>query len=109
MGNGDLKGGILGMRRVRLSEEEIKTLKEIISKFDPKAEIILFGSRTDLGKRGGDIDLLVVSEKIGYRERRKIRVELFKRLGDRKIDLLVVKNPKETAFSEIAYKYGVKL
>ena len=45
-----------------------------------------------MGKKGGDIDLLVVSKKIGYRERRRIRVELLKRLGDRKIDLLVVKD-----------------
>ncbi len=96
-------------KTVRLKEEEIKTLKEVILKYDPKAEIVLFGSRTDPNKKGGDIDLLVVSQKIGYRERRKIRVELLKRLGGRKIDLLVVKNPKETTFSELAYKYGVKL
>ena len=51
----------------------------------------------------------MVSKKIGYRERRKIRVELLKRLGDRKIDLLVVKDPKEFTFSELAYKYGVRL
>ena len=57
-----------------------------------------------MGKKGGDIDLLVVSKKIGYRERRRIRVELLKRLGDRKIDLLVVGDPKETVFSKIAYK-----
>ena len=95
--------------KVRLKEEEIKALKEVIHSFDPSAEIILFGSRTDLGKRGGDIDLLVVSKKIDNRARRKIRVELLKRFGDRKIDLLVVGDPKENVFSEMAYKYGVKL
>ena len=95
--------------KVRLKEGEIKTIKEVIAKFDPQAEIILFGSRADPTKRGGDIDLLVVSEKINYRQRRKIRVELLRRLGERKIDLLVVKSPKETVFSEMAYKYGVKL
>ena len=95
--------------KVRLKEGEIKTIKEVIAKFDPQAEIILFGSRADPTKRGGDMDLLVVSKKIDYRQRRKIRVELLKRLGERKIDLLVVKNPKETVFSEMAYKYGVKL
>ncbi len=96
-------------KKVRLKDEEIETIKGVILSFDPAAEIILFGSRTDLGKKGGDIDLLVVSKKIGYRERRKIRVELLKQLGDRKIDLLVVGDPKETVFSKIAYKYGVRL
>ncbi|NPA14048.1 MAG: nucleotidyltransferase domain-containing protein [Aquificae bacterium] len=96
-------------KKVRLKEKEIKTIKEAIFKYDPLAEIILFGSRADPSKKGGDIDLLVISRKIGYQQRRKIRVELLKKLGERKIDLLVVKDPKETTFCELAYKYGVRL
>ena len=42
---------------VRLKERELKTIKEIILKYDPDARIVLFGSRTDPSKRGGDIDL----------------------------------------------------
>jgi len=45
--------------KVRLKEGEIKTIKEVIAKFDPQAEIILFGSRADPTKRGGDIDLVI--------------------------------------------------
>ncbi len=37
-------------KTVRLKEEEIKTLKEVILKYDPKAEIVLFGSRTDFSE-----------------------------------------------------------
>jgi len=55
---------------VRLKERELKTIKEVILKYDPDAQIVLFGSRTDPSKRGGDIDLLVVSQKIDYRTRR---------------------------------------
>ena len=39
-------------KKVRLKDEEIETIKGVILSFDPDAEIILFGSRTDLGKKG---------------------------------------------------------
>ncbi len=95
--------------KVRLSEEEIEIIKNTIKKYDPDAEVIIFGSRADLSKRGGDIDILVVSEKIDDRIRRKIRVDLLLELGDRKIDLIITDNPEKTEFTKVAYKYGVKI
>ena len=76
--------------KVRLSEEEIRKIKDIVHFVDPNA---LFGSRTDLKKKGGDIDLLVVSSKITYRDRRRMRVLFFREFGDRKVDLIVVTAP----------------
>ncbi|SNR60984.1 nucleotidyltransferase domain-containing protein [Desulfurobacterium atlanticum] len=96
-------------RKVRLTEKEITKIKEAILSSDPSAEIILFGSRTDLNKKGGDIDILVISSKIGYKDRRKIKVNLFKELGDRKIDLIITHDPSKDIFTKLAYKYGVKL
>jgi len=95
--------------KVRLSEEEIEIIKNAIRKYDPDAEIIIFGSRADLSKKGGDIDILVVSKKIDYRIRRKIRVDLLLRLGDRKIDLIITDDPEKTEFTKVAYKYGVRI
>ena len=95
--------------KVRLSEEEIRKIKDIVHSVDSNAEVILFGSRTDLKKKGGDIDLLVVSSKITYRDRRRMRALFFREFGDRKVDLIVTDNPSSSAFTEIAYKYGVKL
>ena len=71
---------------MRLREREVLTIKKAITEFDPEAEIFIFGSRADLSKKGGDIDILVLSDRIGWRERRKIRIALIKELGDRKID-----------------------
>ena len=95
--------------KIRLSEEEIEIIKNAIRKYDPDAEIIIFGSRADLSKKGGDIDILVVSKKIDYRIRRKIRVDLLLRLGDRKIDLIITDDPERTEFTKVAYKYGVRI
>jgi predicted nucleotidyltransferase len=95
--------------KVRLSKEEVETIKSIVKKYDPTAEILIFGSRTDLTKRGGDIDMLIVSGKIDYRIRRKIRVDLQLALGDRKVDLIITDDPEKNEFTKIAYKYGVKI
>jgi predicted nucleotidyltransferase len=97
------------LSEIRLSPEEIEAIKRIIKKYDQDARIILFGSRTDPEKRGGDIDLIVVSEKIDDNTRRMIRVELILTLGERKIDLIVTDNPSENLFTKIMVETGIEL
>jgi predicted nucleotidyltransferase len=95
---------------VRLGEREILIIKKAITEFDPEAEIFIFGSRADLSKKGGDIDILVLSDRIGWRERRKIRIALIKELGDRKIDLIVSqKDEIEEPIVKLALEEGVKV
>lgn len=96
-------------KKIRLSESEVKSIKSAIHAVDAEAKIIIFGSRTDTTKRGGDIDLLVISKSITFSERRKIRVELLKKLGDRKIDLIITPAPESTVFTSLAFKYGIGL
>jgi hypothetical protein len=43
---------------MRLSEFEVKSIKESIRVFDPDALIYLFGPRTDDSKKGGGIDVM---------------------------------------------------
>jgi predicted nucleotidyltransferase len=95
--------------KLRLYQEEIEVIKSTIKKYDPQAKILIFGSRTDLNKKGGDIDILVISSRINYKLRRKIRVDLWLTLGDRKIDLIVTDNPEKTEFTKAAYKHGVEI
>ncbi len=59
----------------------------------PDASVRLFGSRLDDQLRGGDIDLLVECPRRVARPvwlAAQITARLQKRLGDRKIDVLVV-------------------
>lgn len=99
----------LSNQTVRLTQDEIENIKNTIKSFDPEAKIYIFGSRADLTKKGGDIDILVISSKIDSQARRKIKVELFLKLGDRKIDIIVTDNPRKTEFTKIAYSQGVEI
>ena len=96
-------------KALRLTKEEIGIIKSTIQYYDPTAEIVIFGSRIDMDKKGKDIDILVVSEKIDFDVRRKIRVDLILAFGDRKIDIVVTDKPEKSDFTKICYKYGVKL
>jgi predicted nucleotidyltransferase len=77
---------------MRLKKEEQNIIVNTIKSMDGNAEVYLFGSRTDDNKRGGDIDILVLSSKLELTEKLKILVKLHKHLGERKIDLLIYKN-----------------
>ncbi|HEV8080311.1 MAG TPA: nucleotidyltransferase domain-containing protein [Chitinophagaceae bacterium] len=77
---------------MRLSKKEISTIKKNILYFDSKAKIYLFGSRVNDNAKGGDIDVLVISEKIGFNEKAKIRTMIFSEIEEQKLDLVVKKN-----------------
>jgi predicted nucleotidyltransferase len=49
---------------MRLTEGEVSAIKESVHLFDPDAKIYLFGSRADDMKKGGDIDLIIISKRI---------------------------------------------
>ena len=95
--------------RVRLKDWEIKAIKKAIKKFDENAKIYIYGSRTNLNKKGGDIDILVISNKISLQDQLKIKAKLIVLLGDRKIDLLVAKSKDETNFVNLAYNQAVEI
>ncbi len=74
---------------MRLSHEEQLAIRETIRQADAEAMVYLFGSRTDDNAKGGDIDLLVLSQKINLMVKLDILAQLHRRLGERKIDIAV--------------------
>ena len=74
---------------MRLSEEEKRIIRESIYSVDPDAEVMLFGSRVNDQAKGGDIDLLCLSQKIDRVNHRRIRRQISDRLGGQRVDLLV--------------------
>ena len=75
---------------------------------DPEARIRLFGSRVNDQLRGGDIDLLILSDKLTYRDKLKIRYQLKDRLGNQKIDLIITTKPK-SAFEQHVFENSAEL
>jgi len=97
-------------RQVRLSEKEIETIKTAVKNFDKNAIVFIFGSRANPELKGGDIDILIISDSIDWKVRRKIKVELIKKIGDRKIDLIVAnKKNLEDPFIKLAMEEGVEI
>jgi len=96
---------------IRLPEKYILFIKDIVKSFDKGAKIFIFGSRTDPFKKGGDIDIFVLSDNITWRERRKIKVELIKKFGERKIDFIVMnkQKAKNDVFARKVLEEGIEL
>ncbi|MCL2282847.1 MAG: nucleotidyltransferase domain-containing protein [Fibromonadales bacterium] len=87
---------------MRISDFEIDAIVNAIVACDSEAKIWLFGSRTDNSKKGGDIDIGVLSKKIDLMTKLRIRRNICEKIGEQKIDLVVSK-AGETAF----FKYAV--
>jgi len=95
---------------MRLSPDEIEVIREQVRALDPEAEVYLFGSRANPSGRGGDIDLLVVSDRLGFRDVLRLRGEILDRIGWQQLDLLVRRRDQlDEPFAALARARGVKL
>jgi predicted nucleotidyltransferase len=94
---------------MRLSKEEIKLLKDKLKTISPNAQLYLFGSRVDDNKRGGDIDLLVVSKEMTKKDLRYLRIEFFKHFGEQKIDIILDNGEFENPFVKHIMKKAILL
>jgi uncharacterized protein len=77
---------------MRLSQKEKQIIIKAVLSFDPEAAIYLFGSRVNDSKRGGDIDLLVLSSKLTYTDKIRIKKYIFAHLEEQKIDIIISSN-----------------
>lgn len=75
--------------------------------------IVLFGSRADPLRRGGDIDLLIEVAPTGipgvHRLTQRLRLALEDELGEQRIDLVLDDGQTGGAFSDVARARGVEL
>lgn len=99
-----IKGG--RYKVMRLTDFEIESIKETICKRDPDAKIYIFGSRVDDNARGGDIDMLIMSDKLQQKNSREIKNEILDRIGEQKIDIVISKDDSKP-FVRIALEKGM--
>jgi predicted nucleotidyltransferase len=95
---------------MRITEHEKNVIIAAVKSVDSDAKIWLFGSRADDSKKGGDIDIAILSEKINEDVMQKIQVRRFicDRIGEQKIDIVTSIQGKE-AFFRMAMSEGIQL
>ena len=99
---------------MRLTPDQTAAILELAGKhFGGDCRVTLFGSRVDDARRGGDIDLFVETS-LGSQEAHDARVpflvELKRRIGDRRIDLVVATpESREKPIHQVAREEGVLL
>ncbi len=95
---------------MRLETEQVQAIREEIRQADPEAEIYLYGSRADDSAKGGDIDLLVVSDTLGFRDVLQLRTRILDRIGWQQLDLLVRRRDEANEpMAALALVTGIKL
>jgi len=96
---------------MRLSKEEIVIIKKSILNHSDNAKIMLFGSRVDKSKKGGDIDIYIETDKtLPLITKLKILTDI--EIGGvlRKVDLIVKsKNSKHQPIFDTIKKEGILL
>lgn len=93
---------------MRISDYEREVIVNSVTSVDPCAKIWLFGSRVDDSKKGGDIDLGILSSRIGVMKEIEIKQKIWDKIGEQKIDLVVSKDGQE-AFFKYAVTKGIFL
>jgi len=97
-------------KRIRLKDEEIEIIKEVaIEIFGEDAKVYIFGSRVDLTKKGGDIDIFIETQKEVFLNQ---EIEFLAKLEikgvERSVDVLIkAKNRDNKPIFEEAKRTGV--
>ena len=101
---------------MRITEQQRDDIKRAATEsFGDAAHVWLFGSRVHDHLRGGDIDLYVESDLEDPEEAvdalLQFRVELTRRLGERKIDVVLRRNPRvpDQPIYNLAREEGIEL
>jgi predicted nucleotidyltransferase len=96
---------------MRVSNAFVKFFKEQVLSVDSGARIFLFGSRAKDQLRGGDIDLLVISDHMTFSQKLDILTQLKIKFGDQKIDLSIYshKNSQADPFVIEVLKEAIEL
>ena len=95
---------------MRLDSHQKTTIVAAVRNQDPEARIILFGSRANDCEKGGDIDLLIVSDRIGLRQEWQIRRDILDEIGWQKLDIIVRRGDQlDSPIASIAIESGIPL
>ncbi len=93
---------------MRLFQHEQTAITEAVLQVDADAQMYLFGSRVHDAAKGGDIDVLVLSNKISLMVKLDILAQLHLKLGERKIDVAIYPDASQP-FPRMVIHEGIRL
>ena len=96
---------------MRLTQEEIDSIKTVFIEMFDKGSIYIFGSRVDDNAKGGDIDIFLKIDNIDDYEIviktiRKFKLKHYKKIEEKKIDI-AISNLCDKYIEEEVFKKGV--
>ena len=94
---------------MRLNVSQQNALKQVFGNLP--GEVFLFGSRVDMNRKGGDIDILWITDNKEFRTLKK-EMELtiqFQKILDEKLDLLILPPVDQMTNSEMAFYSSLKI
>lgn len=101
---------------VRLKQYELDAIIELFQKyFDENDHLWVFGSRTNLTARGGDIDLYIETQisqaDLVLSKKSKFVLALYEKIGEQKIDIVInmLTSKVKLPIHEVARQTGVLL
>ena len=95
---------------MRLDPKMAIAIKEALLEAEPGSSVRLFGSRTDDRAKGGDIDVLWLTDRrVSSQTIRRIKIELYKRFGWQKIDIVNFGRDDKDPFKTIALQTAIDL
>jgi predicted nucleotidyltransferase len=95
---------------MRLSKEKGDYIKKFVRQKIPRADVYLFGSRTDDTRRGGDIDILVFgNRRLTLREKIYVKTSFQMRFGEQKLDVVSYAKNSRATFMQLARASAIKL
>ena len=85
-------------------------IKNAVQSLVPESELLLFGSRTNDAAKGGDIDLLLLTEeKLPLSMLSRIRRMILNEIGEQKIDIVNFPKSSSHPFKAVAMESAIKL
>ncbi|MDP3372490.1 MAG: nucleotidyltransferase domain-containing protein [Candidatus Paracaedibacteraceae bacterium] len=102
------------MKGIRLTDSQAQTIREVFKQcFCETDKLWLFGSRADLSKKSGDIDLYIetalTNTSVITKAKFSFITKLNIRLGDQKIDVVIKCDETELLIYKIAREEGIQL
>ena len=92
---------------MRIAAVQKKIICDYWKEKEPSSQVYLFGSRVDDSKKGGDIDILVLTDrKLHHTDLFKMKQVFFSKFGEQKMDVVSFAKNEENVFKEYVLSYA---